>query len=115
MGVINPGDKVHIITRRLFECDLRRHFVGVVDEVHGMVARVRGYAFLFDHSINDFVRREDERARVFCLSDVGLIVNILPHEAVLSEVRYVTDAQGRRYVTDGRSFRLNVDEFGPAR
>ena len=31
--VIVAGDKVHIMTRRLFETDLRRHFVGVVEEV----------------------------------------------------------------------------------
>lgn len=38
--IIERGEKVHIITRRLFESDLRRHFVGEVLDSEGSVARI---------------------------------------------------------------------------
>ena len=44
--VIDVGDKVHIITRRLFEDDIRRHFVGEVTRVSGELQEVQGYTFV---------------------------------------------------------------------
>jgi hypothetical protein len=39
---IEIGDKVHIITRRRFESDMRRHFVGEVIGISGELCRLRG-------------------------------------------------------------------------
>ncbi len=110
--VIAQGHKVHIVTRRLFESDLRRHFEGVVEEVSGAQIRARGYVFVFDEPSGDFVRRDEERRRVFSVSDSGLIINILPAETDLARLRYEMDAQGRRIVTDGGVVSMNVTEFG---
>ncbi|HLC03620.1 MAG TPA: hypothetical protein VJK02_11330 [Anaerolineales bacterium] len=46
--VITVGEEVHIITRRLFENDLRRHFAGLVEEVSRSLLRARGHVFVFD-------------------------------------------------------------------
>ena len=35
MTVIDIGEIIHVITRRNFEGDLRRHFVGTVQAVNG--------------------------------------------------------------------------------
>ncbi len=110
--VIAQGNKLHIITRRLFDSDLRRHFAGVVEEVSGTLIRIKGYVFVFDESENQFVRRDEERTRVFPISDSGLIINILPAEVDLPQLKYEIDAQGHRMLTDGRAFALNVTEFG---
>jgi hypothetical protein len=42
--VIEAGDKLHIITRRNFVDDLRRHFAGSVVAVSGGLIRLQGYA-----------------------------------------------------------------------
>jgi len=110
--LIQVGEKIHIITRRLFENDLRRHFVGVVTGADACTLRLSGYAFVFDETQNDFVRLDDRRDRVISLTDGGLVLNILPAGANLEAIRYTTDSQGRRITTDGESFNLNINEFG---
>ena len=46
--MIIKGEKVFVITRRLFDEDLRRHFVGEVQEITNVAMRVQGYSFVFD-------------------------------------------------------------------
>jgi len=113
--IIESGDKVHVVARRLFEGDLRRHFVGIVDRVVDDMARVRGYAFVYDESMQDFVRRDEERIRLIPLADSGLIINMLPAEANLTDIRYALDDRGYRVVTDGHTFSLEITEFGAKR
>ena len=109
------GEKVFIIARRLFEGDLRRHFVGEVLESADTTARVRGYAFVYDSVSGDFVRREELRTRVFSLTDAGYIINLLPEEVVLEEVSYQKNAKNQRIITDGKIFQMNVSEFSATR
>lgn len=113
--ILNGGDKVFIITRRLFDGDLRRHFVGEVEEATDAAARVRGYAFVFDATENEFVRRDRERVRIFGISDSGLIVLLLQDDTDPAEVRYATDEDGSRTLTDGGRLSVNVSEFGATR
>lgn len=109
------GEKVHVMTRRKFEGDLRRHFVGEVEEATESVVRLKGFAFIFDEATNEFVRREEQRVRVLPLLDAGLIINVIPRETDLNELRYLTDERNRRVITDGKSFIMNVSEFGARR
>lgn len=59
--IVNRGEIVHVVTRRLFDGDLRRHFVGKVEEAEGCVARLKGYTFVYDEATNQFVRRAGAR------------------------------------------------------
>ena len=102
--VIAPGDKVHIITRKLIESDLRRHFAGVVEEVSAAIARIRGYAFVYDEWSQEFLRGPGERTRVFSLLDAGYIINIIPITTDIDELKYKTSEDGRRVITDGKNF-----------
>ncbi len=113
--VIGIGEKVHVITRRLFESDLRRHFAGIVIEVADSSIRAKGFTFVFDQSTNEFVRREEERVRIFTLTDAGIVINLLPVDAQLSNMKYQIDERGQRVVTDGVTFSLNISEFGSNR
>ena len=113
--ILKNGEKVFIISRRIFEKDLRRHFVGEVLESNEAVARVRGYAFVYDDINSDFVRREELRTRIIPLTDAGYIINLLPSEAVLEEISYQTDERNQRTITDGKTFQLNISEFSARR
>lgn len=66
--VLEVGDKLHIITRRLFEADARRHFVGEVIGISGQLQEVRGYAFVFNRGTNEYKRRPELRTRIFSLA-----------------------------------------------
>ena len=113
--ILKNGEKVFIISRRIFEKDLRRHFVGEVLESNEAVARVRGYAFVYDDINSDFVRREELRTRIIPLTDAGYIINLLPSEVVLEEISYQTDERNQRTITDGKTFQLNISEFSARR
>ena len=108
------GDQLHIITRRLFQEDLRRHFVGVVVGQSGDLFKIRGYTFVLNVGSGEYRRRADVRTRVLSLSDSGLIVTQIPDDVDLEglEYRYLEE---RLVVTDAKGFSLDINEFGSAR
>ncbi|HEY43542.1 MAG TPA: hypothetical protein G4O11_06115 [Anaerolineae bacterium] len=113
--LVSKDEKVHIITRRLFDGDMRRHFVGVVEEVTDEAIRVKGYAYIYDQTSGEFARRKNKRTRIFGLTDSGLIVNVIPQTVDLDDLRYVTDESGNRIIIDGHGFEMNISEFGALR
>ena len=112
--LLKTGERVHVATRRRFEGDIRRHFVGEVVSVEGAVARISGYAFVFDPNKDDYVRYPEKRTRIFDLSDVGNVTNVLPEGTVIEDVAYVLEDR-KLVLTDGKDFRLDINEFGPYR
>ncbi len=109
-NILNPGEKIHILHR--FERDIRRHFVGEVESWDGNLARATGYVFVVDDpTTHTFVKRPDKRTKVVALSDGELVINVLPAAVKLEDLRY--EAQGHRlYMTDGKSWKMDVKEFG---
>ena len=105
------GEKVLVVTLRLFEKDLRRHFVGEVQEITSSAIRVQGYSFVFDDATSQFVRHDELRIRIFSLIDAGLVINVLPGEADIENIRYSWDEKKRRFLGDNRTFKLNINEF----
>ena len=112
--ILEQGDKIHLATRRLLEDEARRHFVGQVQATDGALARVEGYAFVLRAGRNEWARRPERRTRIISLSDGTNIVNVLPRAVDLALLQYRT-IDGRLFVTDGKAFRLDVNEFGPER
>jgi hypothetical protein len=110
--VLEQGEIIHVMIRRNFEDDLRRHFAGEVVETEGILARIEGYAFVLDTGSNKYIRLPDKRIRLVGLADPNNIINILPAEAVLSNIVYTRSKEGRLVVTDNESFSLDINEFG---
>jgi hypothetical protein len=113
--VLKEGEKVHIITRRLFENDLRRHFVGEVQAVSEVAVRLEGYVFVFDAGDVRYVKRPERRVRIFGLADSGSIINVLPAHVDLDALSYQTSAENHMVFTDGKSFTLDINEFSAIR
>ena len=110
--VVQQGEKIHIIIRRRFEDDLRRHFIGEVIEADGVLARIEGYVFVFDTAVNQYIQRKDKRIRIVGLADSGNIVNVLPADADLQNTKYIENKEQRLVVTDQKTFELDINEFG---
>ncbi|MGH0038548.1 MAG: hypothetical protein ACQGVK_26225 [Myxococcota bacterium] len=112
MSVIHEGEILHIITRRNFDNDARRHFVGrVLEEKKGLV-RIEGFAFVY-HSGNDrFHKHPERRVRVFDVGHSGHIVNVLPDELDIDRIHYGFDENRHLVITDGDGFELDINEFG---
>lgn len=110
-SVLAVGDKLHIMTRRLFADDVHPHFVGEISAVSGALFRAQGYSFVFDSGTNSYVRHPEVRTRLFSLSDAGHIINVIPREVDLDSLQYRIVA-GRLAIMDSRGFYLEINEFG---
>ncbi len=109
------GEILHVITRRRFEEDVRRHFAGQVVEHEGGLVRLEGYAFVFDPARNEYVKRDQVRTRLIALGDAGNVINILPEETDLEALRYEQSEGKRLVLTDGNCCCLDVQEYGANR
>lgn len=112
--ILEQGEKVHIIERRYFADDLRRHLVGEVVGCTEQSVRVKGYIWVFDVANGRFVRKPEKRERILSLAD-RLTINVLPPEANLDTVKYVDTPQRGLVVTDETTFSLEITEFSTMR
>ena len=110
--LITTGEKMHIVMRRRFAEDIRRHFAGTVTEAEGAVVRIDGYAFVFDSRKNQFMKKTEIRHSIFDIAAEGYIVNILPPDVEIKDLRYQVSEQGDLVFTDNKRFSLDINEFG---
>lgn len=110
MEIAKPGETVHLIERRLFTGDVRRHFVGTIEACTDRALRVKGHLFVHDSGAGAFVRKSEERTRLIPL-DNRVIINILPAGISLDRIGYSHDAEGNLMLTDGAGFELDISEF----
>lgn len=113
-ALLVPGDKLHVISRQLFAQDLRRHFVGEVVAVSGVLARLQGYVFVYEPSRRQYVRRPEPRTRILGLTDGAQIINLLPGDVAIEKLSYVLGPEGSLELTDARGFSMDIHEFLPA-
>jgi len=110
-SILAVGDKLHIMTRRLFADDAHPHFVCEIAAVSGPIFKAKGFSFVFDSGTNSYVKHPQARIRLFSLSDAGHIINVIPEGVELSALEYRT-AGGRLAITDNLDFSLEINEFG---
>lgn len=106
--LLHRGDKVFIVDRRLFEQDLKRHFVGEVEACTDVGFRAKGYPFFYHPTAQNFVRKPKPRTRVFPF-DGYLIINILPRDCDIESVNYLASEVGTT-LTDRKSFEMDVSD-----
>lgn len=111
-AMLRPGDKIHVMHRRRFEKDVRRHFVGEIELYEPGVARASGYVFVIDDlSQHLFVKRPDRRTKIVPILSADVIVNVIPKAVDLEQVAY--ELKDRNLVvTDGSDWSMDVKEFG---
>lgn len=110
------GEIVFIIIRRQFETDLRRAFIGEVQGISASeeVIRAKGYPFVYDEITNEFVRIPFKRIHIYSLTDSRMFIRVIEDEIKYEEVNYAWK-DGQRIITDGKSFTMNISEFGVRR
>ena len=113
--MMEKGEKVFVITRRLFDGDRFRMFVGEIQAITDMAIKVCGYAFVHDEFTNEIVRREDLRTRIISLVDAINIIMAIPKEVILEHVQYEINNVNERVITDKDAFSMNLNEFGASK
>jgi hypothetical protein len=114
MDIIKVGEMLHIIERRYFESDPRRHFIGEVLAVDHDIIRIRGRVWIYDTVKNRFVLKPETRERAMILGERH-IVNVLPPGVLIDVLVYETTDAGNLVVTDHKDFSLDINEFGHSR
>jgi hypothetical protein len=114
-SILRPGDRIHVTLRRLFDEEPRRHFSGVVQAATDSLAKIDGWPWLFDSSRNVFIRSDERRVRLVSLVDASNVIHVLPADVDPEKLKYEVLQGGRYAITDGGSFRMDVNEFGPRR
>ena len=110
MDLMKTGEVVHLIEKRVFPDDVRRHFVGEIEVASDRAIRLRGYLFVYDSGASKFLRKPEIRTRVVPL-DNRVVINVLPDGISMEDVHYTHDADGNLSLTDGREFELDISEF----
>ena len=113
--LIEINEKVHVVVRRTFETDLRRHFIGEIKVINDSIARIEGYFMVFDKSKNTFIKKPHRRVTIMDLSSSGYWVNVIPKEVKLADLKYIYDSDNNLTLTDGKSFEIDINEFGAFR
>lgn len=108
--ILKKGEKIHVVHRRYFENEARRHFIGVVEEYDEVgVARVAGHVFTVDRAKYAFVRRPERRIRIISLVSGNALVNVIPNSVDLDKIVYHQEKKAVR-VTDGSDWHLDLSE-----
>ena len=105
------GDKLHIITRRLFVDDLRRHFIGEIIGFENCVYKLQGYTFVYTANLATYNKIPELRERIFSFNDsAGYIINKIPQNVEIASLKYIHN-NSRLIITDQYKFSMDVNEF----
>jgi hypothetical protein len=108
--ILNPGDNLLIVHRRLFERDQSRFFIGVVEAYQDGMARVSGYSFARDNRGENFCRKPERYTKLVAIASGTLMTYLVPAELAIDRVRMESKDAGL-CLTDGASFSMNISEW----
>ena len=110
--MLNPGDKLLIAHRRLFEEDQPRFFVGRVLAYADGIAKVAGHAWVKERVRAEFGRKPDERIKFVPLASGSIIAYELPAAVDLAKVVLRSTNMGL-VLTDGAGFSMDLTDRVP--
>ena len=110
--LIEKGEKLLVAHRRLYESDIERYFLGVVDAYDQGLVRVTGYTWQHDIVHGRLVRKEDKRCKIFSLTAGNLISYVLPAHVDTAMLRIEQHKQ-HLLLTDGNTVTLDISDRVP--
>ena len=110
--MLNPGDKLLIAHRRLFEEDQPRFFVGRVLAYENGIAKVAGHAWVKERVRAEFGRKPDERIKFVPLTSGTIMAYELPATVDLARVVLRSTNMGL-VLTDDAKFSMDLTDRVP--
>ena len=108
--ILQEGNKVLVVHRRLYETDDARFFIGTVDGYEAGIAKVSGYSLVKDSFSGELIEREDQKTKIFAISSGTLIVYELPMDVKISDLRFEVKEGGKLWLTDGKNLMMDLSE-----
>ncbi|MHC4878440.1 MAG: hypothetical protein ACYTGL_18490 [Planctomycetota bacterium] len=111
MSLLEPGDRLLVVHRRLFERDEARFFLGEVEAFESGVIRINGYSFVRDSFLATVRRKAEPRTKLLSLTSGTLLVYVLPRSIDIGQTELRCD-DAEMLLTDGDNFSMNLSEWG---
>jgi hypothetical protein len=111
--LLEPGNKILVAHRRLFERDLVRFFLGRVDAYEEGVVKATGRTYVRDPMGGRMIEKADARTKLLSLSSGTLIVYQLPEAVELEGLKFI-GSDGLLALTDERGFAMDLTEVAHA-
>lgn len=108
--MLEQGEKLLVVHRRLFEKDTPRFFVGEVQEYEVGIAKVKGYTFIKDLFSGSMKKKPDLRTKIISIISGTFIVYHLPTTVLLDSVRFDLDQDGGLVLKDEGGYSMDVAE-----
>ena len=108
--ILNSGDKLLVVHRRLFAGDAVRFFTCTVKEYEDGIARVTGHTWIRDPVGGNMLRKDDESTKIVALSAGSVMAYVLPLSADMSTLTFEVDDRGGLWLTDGAGFKMDLRE-----
>lgn len=108
--MIEQGEKLLIVHRRLFEKDTPRFFVGEVQAYEAGIAKVKGYTFVKDLFGGNMKKKPVPRIKIMSIVSGTFIVYQLPVTVQLDSVRFDLNQDGALVLMDDGGFAMDVAE-----
>ncbi len=108
--MLDQGDKVLVVHRRLYEKDTTRYFVGEVLAYDSGMAKVCGFTFVKDMFTGAMQKKSDLRTKLLAIVSGTLIVYQLPSSLTLEALNVCVDADGGLVLTDAQGFSMDISE-----
>lgn len=111
--ILNNGDKVIIVHRRLYESDHARFFVGTVDGQSDLLIKVRGFSWVKNQYGGNFLKKEEERTKIIPLTSGSLIIYQIPTSVNIDKLYIDTAKKGTSIMKDDSGFQMDFSESYP--
>jgi len=107
--VVNPGDTVLIVHRRLFEKDCTRFFIGIVEEYDAGLIKVTGYTYFQDMMTGHVNRKDDSRTKIVSLASGTVLVYLVKGNPQIEDLHFV-HAGSKTKLVDNAKFQMDLTE-----
>ena len=109
--ILDLGNKILVVHRRLFEKDKPRYFIGTVEACEEGLARGSGYSWAEDPFTGKMVRKNGIRTKIIALQSLGVIVYVLPQYVVPANLHFFLEA-GKLLLQDPENqFEMDLSEM----
>lgn len=108
--ILEPGNKLLIAHRRLFDKDEPRFFVGEVLAYDAGTVKITGHSFVREMTSGKVLRKEDPRIKLISIASGTCLLYQLPDETDVHAVAFESQ-DGETTLTDGKHIKMNMSEL----
>lgn len=108
--ILESGNIILITHRRMFEGDLSRYFIGLVDGYEAGIVRATGYSWSVDCLRGEMCRKSDWRTKIFSISSGTLFVYQLPQNLDIDAVTIEHKKHGATELIGNDGFRMDLSD-----